>query len=226
MSRQKTVITADELLTRVMDGERDFALTRLSREDNGLSNIDGYDDLLLYLQTHDLRAEPIDAHGADWSNLKAQGLFLPFARMTDSDLSGADFTNADFHGSDFSNSNLRLAVLNGANLVASNLAGADLTKANLTGADLCEAHMLGTVLCDSDLMESWFLRVSLQNTDVTGASMDGAFFYRTDFRGLKGLDRVIGLSSAIFYRPIVTSREQQIIQSVSKNRLVVDLQAK
>lgn len=207
-----------------MDGERDFSSTELSPEESSLDGIDGYDDLLLYLQTRDSRAEPINAQNAKWSGLKARGIFLPFGKMANADLSGADLRDSEFRRADLSNCNLKGSLLSGASMIVCNLQKADLTDAKLRGTDMYEASVTGASLRNADMTGSFLLRLSFKDADVTGASMAGSLFYRTDFRGAVGLDHVVDLGSGIFHRPIVTAREKQIIEKALEHRLKLDLQ--
>lgn len=119
------------------------------------------------------------------------------ANMSGADFHGADLTNANFtprelrpgqgtlstlarnmlKSCDFTKAILRNANLDHAVLTFARFAGADLTGANLTDADLARADFTGA---------------DLTGADLTGADLDGATLL-----GVKGLDTVKGLATAL-----------------------------
>jgi len=119
------------------------------------------------------------------------------ANMSGADFHGADLTDANFtprearagqgtittlaknllKSCDFSKAILRGANFDHAVMTFSRFTGADLTGANLSSADLSRADLTGANLTDADL---------------TGADLDGATLL-----GVKGLDTVKGLSTAL-----------------------------
>ncbi|KAB2942355.1 MAG: pentapeptide repeat-containing protein [Hyphomicrobium sp.] len=119
------------------------------------------------------------------------------ANMSGADFHGADLTNANFtprearpgqgtittlaknmlKSTDFTKAIARGANFDRAVLTFARFAGADLTGAKLTGADLSRADFTGADLTDADF---------------TGADLDGATLL-----GVKGLDTVKGLSTAL-----------------------------
>jgi uncharacterized protein YjbI with pentapeptide repeats len=119
------------------------------------------------------------------------------ANMSGADFHGADLTNANFtprearagqgtlstlarnllKSCDFTKAIMRGANFDHAVMTFSRFAGADLTGANLTDTDLSRADFTGANLTDADL---------------TGADLDGATLL-----GVKGLDTVKGLATAL-----------------------------
>jgi uncharacterized protein YjbI with pentapeptide repeats len=103
---------------------------------------------------HIHRGEP-RPHGA---GARLSGTNLRGADLRDADLSGTNLRGADLRDADLSGTNLRGADLRGANLCDADLTGADLRDANLSDADLRDAN-----LSDADLY----------GTDLTGADLAG-----------------------------------------------------
>jgi uncharacterized protein YjbI with pentapeptide repeats len=119
------------------------------------------------------------------------------ANMSGADFHGADLTDANFSprearpgqgtlstlarnllkSSDFTKAIMRGANLDHAVLTFSRFAGADMQGANLTGADLSRADLTGA--------------------DLTGANLAGADLDGATLLGVKGLDTVEGLSTAV-----------------------------
>lgn len=113
-----------------------------------------------------------DFHGADLTDAN----FTPregrpgqgtITTLAKNMLKSCDFTKAIMRGANFDHAVLTFARLGGADLTGANLTDTDLSKADLSGADLTGA-------------------------DLTGADLDGA-----NLLGVKGLDTVKGLSTAL-----------------------------
>lgn len=113
-----------------------------------------------------------DFHGADLSEAN----FSPregrpgqgtITTETRNVLKSCDFTKAIMRGANFKHAVMTFARFNGADLTGANLADTDLSRADFTGADLTDANL-------------------------TGADLDGATLL-----GVKGLDTVKGLSTAL-----------------------------
>ncbi len=75
----KTEIAADQLVRRILDGERDFSETRLVAVN--LDEARGYSEMIAYLQEQDLRANPLNFERADWRGVRAVGLFWERTKM-------------------------------------------------------------------------------------------------------------------------------------------------
>jgi uncharacterized protein YjbI with pentapeptide repeats len=113
-----------------------------------------------------------DFHGADLTNAN----FTPresragqgtLSTLAKNLLKSCDFTKAIMRGANFDHAVMTFSRLNGADLTGADLTDVDLSRADLTGADLTDA-------------------------DLTGADLDGATLL-----GVKGLDTVKGLSTAL-----------------------------
>ena len=208
-----THVSLEELVKRLMAGERDFSATRIAPDDNSLETQEGFADLNRYLQEQDLRAEPILAERADWSGLKARGAFLGFSKLAGINLAGADLRGAEFRRSDFTDADLRGANLDGAFFVGCRTQGADLSGSSLRGADFYEASLVGAKLAGCDLTRAFLLRLSLKDADLTGADVTGADMYRCDLRAAIGLDTVAGLGTVALHQTIVTPAERAIVEA-------------
>ncbi len=113
-----------------------------------------------------------DFHGADLTDAN----FTPrevragqgtLSTLAKNLLKSCDFTKALMRGANFQHAVMTFSRFNGADLKGANLANTDLSRADFTGADLTDA-------------------------DLTGADLDGATLL-----GVKGLDTVKGLSTAL-----------------------------
>ncbi len=112
------------------------------------------------------------------------------ARLSQFDLSGANFANARM-GADMKNQSMGLmrADLSGANLAGANFSKADLSRAlmrftNLTGANLSGANLTGADLSGADLNGA-----DLTGADATEADLGGAFL-----KNVRGLETVKGVT--------------------------------
>jgi len=139
----------------------------------------------------DLGNNPADAprfSGANLTGVRAMA-----------NLSGADFHGADLSGANFSaheagqgKATLAANVFTGCDfaraiLHATNFEGAKLTFARFAGADLKGANLSHT-----DLSRADFSGADLSGADLTGADLDSA-----NLLGVKGLDTVKGLATAL-----------------------------
>ena len=196
MTNVLTEISAAEMVKRLLDGERDFASTRIASDKGDFSKTEGFEALNRYLPTQDLRENPIIITGADWKGVKAAGLFLNAVKAAGINLEGADLRNADVSGTTF---------------VGCRLMEADFTDAIMRGVDLYEANLSKGKLVNCDLTRAYTLRLNLGEVDMTNATMTDANLYRSDLRGAIGLETVRDLGTCQFKHTAVTSRERDVI---------------
>ena len=71
-----SVTNADEVIKKVMDGERDFKNTIIPKGGGYFFVCDGYTDMNEYLRSQDLDKNPIDISGSEWQYVKAPGLYI------------------------------------------------------------------------------------------------------------------------------------------------------
>lgn len=104
---------------------------------------------------------------ADFSPLEARPGQGTITSLMKNVLKSCDFSGADLHGANFDRADLTFSRFVGANLAGANLRKTDLSKTDFSGADLTDA-------------------------DLTDADLYGA-----NLQGVKGLDTVKGLSTAV-----------------------------
>ncbi len=213
MTNVLTEITANELLRRLLAGERDFASTRINAGQGDLAADPEFAALDEYLRGQDLRETPIVANGVDWRALRAPGLFFMGARLAGADFRGADLRDAEFRRADLSGAKFEGANVSGTNFIGARLMEADFSGATMIGTDLYEANISGGRLTDADLTGAFMLRLNLGSADLSGAKLTGVTFYRSDLRGAVGLDAVRDLGTCQFKHTIVTAHEQTIIEA-------------
>ena len=98
---------------------------------------------------------------------------------------------ADLVAAKLSNTDLSGANLNGANLIVANLSGANLSGAHLSGANLKVANLSGANLSDVHLYRANLSGADLSMVDLSGICMDTAIFEKTNLKGAKYNDKTI-----------------------------------
>jgi uncharacterized protein YjbI with pentapeptide repeats len=206
-----TEIASNELVRRILDGERDFSRTRLVADN--LDEADGYENMLAWLREQDLRASPLNFEGADWRGVRALGLFWERTRMAGMDLSGADLRDASLRGADLQRSNLQRANLSGATFVVAKLGGANFRNALMRGADMYECNATDAVMQRVDLTGAQLPRATFRGVDFTGAVLTNVNFYKTDLREVRGLVNTRDLATCSYFKTIVNAAEHDAIWS-------------
>ena len=209
-----TSISAADFVRRIMAGERDFSSTQISAADGDFTAQSSYAEMNRYLAgLTDLRDNPILLTSIDWRGVKAPGLYLLGAKMAGANFEGADLRDADLRRSDLSGANFRGANVSGAVFIGARLMEADFDGATMLGSDLYEANISKGRLTNCDLTGAWLLRLNLGGADVTGSKITNALFYRSDLRGIVGLDTTRDLATCQFKHTMVTSKEKAIIDA-------------
>ncbi len=139
-----------------------------------------------------LAKELLNCYEAGERNFKAanlSGVYLPWAQLSEVNLSKANLSEAYLHraylsGADLSEANLskvnlRDSDLSEANLNGANLSQAYLNKANLSQASLIGANLRGTDLSSANLSETNLSAATLtwtklSETNLSGANLSGA----------------------------------------------------
>ncbi|WP_407674182.1 pentapeptide repeat-containing protein [Nodularia harveyana] len=121
-------ITAEELLARYADGERDF---------RGIE--------LIQSQGVPLDSS-IDLEGAILRDINLRGAYLRQA-----DLCKADLTGADLFGVSLESACLKGAIIRDANLYSANLSWCNLTEADLGGTNLAQMNASSAVFCGANI---------------------------------------------------------------------------
>ena len=117
-------ITAEELIVRYGDGERNFAGIELLQSERFLPE------------------NPIDLKGVSLRNINLRGACLRYA-----DLTGADLTGADLTGAILMEAFLQKATIRDANLESVNLNWSSLHEADLRGTILSHMNACGAFFC-------------------------------------------------------------------------------
>jgi uncharacterized protein YjbI with pentapeptide repeats len=216
-----TEIASDELVRRILDGERDFSRTRLVADN--LDEADGYGDMLAWLKDQDLRANPLNFEGADWRGVRALGLFWERTRLSGINLSGADLRHASLRGADLQGSNLQRANLSGATFVVAKLGRANFRNAVMRGADMYECNATEAIMQRVDLTGAQLPRATFRGVDFTSAVLTNVNFYKTDLREVRGLVNTRDLGTCSYFRTIVTSAERDAIWAAISAQPMFDL---
>jgi uncharacterized protein YjbI with pentapeptide repeats len=119
------------------------------------------------------------------------------ANMSGADFHGADLTNANFtpreaRAGQGTLSTLAKNLLKSCDFSKAIMRGADFDHAVMTFSRFIGADLTGAKLTDTDLSRADFTGANLTDADFTGADLDGATLL-----GVKGLDTVKGLSTAL-----------------------------
>jgi uncharacterized protein YjbI with pentapeptide repeats len=138
-------ITAEELLARYADGERDFRGIEL-------------------IQSEGVPLDSsIDLEGAILRDINLRGAYLRQA-----DLCGADMCGADLFGAYLERAWLDRAIVRDANLFSANLSWCHLTEADLRGTDLNHMNASRAIFCGAKLTP--FEYAILIEADFRGAT--------------------------------------------------------
>jgi uncharacterized protein YjbI with pentapeptide repeats len=211
MAETVTKISAADFVNRILAGERDFNSTKIEGDFTSVSNYDEMNSFLAGLT--DLRENPILLNNIDWSGVKAPGIYLLGAKMAGANFAGADLRDADMRRSDLTGANFKGANVSGATFIGARAMESDFDGATMLAADLYEANISKGKLTNCDITNGYLLRLNLSGTDITGSKVTNATFYRSDLRGIQGLDTVQDLGTCQFKHTMVTQREKDIIDA-------------
>ena len=142
----------------------------------------------------DLRSDLADAPRFSGANMTGVRVMA--------NLSGADFRGANLTGADFSPLEARpgqgtITSLMRNVLKSCDFSGAALKGANFDRADLTFARFVGADLAGANLAKTDLSKVDLTGADLTGADLTDADLYGANLTGVKGLDTVTGLATAL-----------------------------
>jgi uncharacterized protein YjbI with pentapeptide repeats len=117
-------------------------------------------------------------------------------------MSGADFHGADLTGANFTPREARPGQGTLSTLARNLLKSCDFTKAIMRGANfdhavMTFARLAGADLTDANLTETDLSKADLTGADLTGANLTGADLDGATLLGVKGLDTVKGLATAL-----------------------------
>lgn len=161
----------------------------------------------------DLHKDGIPLVGVDLSGRAyLNGLRLPGADLTQSNLQGAELTLANLQGANLAvanlqdahlrGANLRRAVLRGVNLQKAYLAEAKLQAASLVGASLQEAYLGKAKLREATL---WF--AELQGASLNGADLQGANLEEANIEGADVREADLSTARALTREQILSAKD-------------------
>ncbi len=170
-----------------------------------------------WTNTSENTAEEIDAvDGAKLSdtNLRgaeAQKAFLVKADLTKANLQKADLSDADLRKAFLVSAELQKAILvkadlRHANLTQAYLQDALLVEADLRHADLTGAHLNQAILVYAKLQHAKLIRADLQHAELTGAHLDEA-----DFEGAE-------LSDANLEQAVLSGADNLTVEQLAQVR--------
>jgi len=145
-------ITAEELIVRYDEGERNFAgitLAHLGRDQKG-----------------------------ELQGISLQGINLRGADLLDAPLSGVDFSGADLTGAILREANLENAVLRKATLYSANLFWCCLVKADLTDAVMDQINATCANFRSAKMPNFGFERAILIETNFQGVNISNKIICR------------------------------------------------
>jgi uncharacterized protein YjbI with pentapeptide repeats len=119
------------------------------------------------------------------------------ANLSGADFRGADLTGADLHPLESRAGQGTITTLAKNVLKSCDFSGATMKGANLNRAVLTFSRFVGTDLRDADLSETDLSKADLTGADLTGTDLTKADLYGANLTGVKGLDTVKGLSTAV-----------------------------
>jgi uncharacterized protein YjbI with pentapeptide repeats len=117
-------------------------------------------------------------------------------------MSGSDFHGADLTGANLSPLEARPGQGTITTLAKNVLKSCDFSRAIMRGVNLDRAvltfsRFVGADLRDANLVDTDLSKADLSGADLTGANLTGADLYGATLIGVKGLDTVKGLSTAL-----------------------------
>jgi len=185
MPKQYMDLNVDELVVKLLAGERDLKNIRLPNFSD-LTENDGYQQLQDYLKSEDFEQYPLDITGSVLMGINAPELHLPYlignrVKLLRANLSGSCFSQANLEHAHFVDAKLYNVDLSGANLSRATLGIAELKIANLSGAKLYEAQLSAANLISADLTKADLTQADVRDADLSNANLSGAYLIGTNF---------------------------------------------
>jgi uncharacterized protein YjbI with pentapeptide repeats len=169
----ETPKSAEELLQRYAQGERDFENSTLPQAD-----------------LHGADLDEIELSESDLTGANLEGASICDAGLAGVDLRGATLPRAYLIGSRLFAARLDAAKLDGAHLLGADLTFASLVDASLVAADLERAVMEHANLVQADLRYARFMRTELHDVDFAACQFGETTFADADLSSAIGLDTV------------------------------------
>lgn len=153
-------MTGDELVQKILSGERDFSRIKLPDETK-LDSLNGYAQMNDYLKG---QRNPLFFNEADCVGIHARSLFAYYAKLERANLNGAHLERAYLGLAKLLETHLERAHLERTNLLGAILTGAYLKRASLERASLEGAYLIGVTGLDSTKGLGYAI---FENTTVT-----------------------------------------------------------
>lgn len=208
----------DELIKRILSGEKYFA--KITLEDEALDQHPLFPELNAYLKAHLSANSPLIFERAQWVNVTAKGIYLPFLEGKSMVLNGVDLSEGDL-----SDANLPWATIYNSVLLGTNLKGADLEQVVFRNVDLSSANLSYSLLNhasvyggDMDDLEDKFCNMSINdmlNANVQGFSAAELLSIRRLRAGLKSSG-----TPEKDIRDILEDHEKYLLKKREKSRII------
>ena len=208
-------MTPNELVSKILSGERDFAKLILPDMADLREFIPRLNE---YLKSQELQKQPLLLN-----NSKLYGLIAPLIFMPYSIMSGADMSRADMYRANMYRANMSEADMSGANMSGANMSGADMSEANMSRADMSRADMSRADMSEANMYRADMSGADMSRADMSEADMSEANMSRADIRGVIGLELCYSLDNALFNQTIVTENEKRIIEKAREKLQLFDV---
>ncbi|MFH0752755.1 MAG: pentapeptide repeat-containing protein [archaeon] len=220
MVNMLTKMGGEELIRKILSGEKDFSFVKL-KDGFNLNSHNRYGELQTYLKSQDLEENPLIISNAEMIYLQANGIFLPFligkkANLTGATLGNVSLLEANLAGANLEGAYLAKVDLEDANLSEANLSRVNLWKTNLAGSDLSnskllEAKILGTNLTEATLYGANLTKATLEGANLAGANLINAVFEGANLAGARNLEQAIDLKKARFSNTKISAGQEKIL---------------
>ncbi len=191
MAAQRTHMSGNEFVQKLLDGERNFK-TIVLEPYFSLARHERFEELQNRLREDDLENNPVILEGADLTGLDADGLVLPFLKANEACFKHATMMEASVESSEFEAVDFRYAKLPQADMRTCHFRDADLRQ-----ADLNLATLNGSLLSGADTAGANLLFTNLQACDI---------------QGIQNLGMARAVETANFQFVSLSDRERNIIR--------------
>lgn len=235
------VLSGESFIDRILGGQFDFKGVVLEKSFD-LSGHPRYQELQEYLR-RSTDSATFDFSGGRLVDLKARGWQVPGSRWVGAALDGCDLSEAHLELADLSQATLKRAnlgrcALTGATCIEANLENANLEEARLEGVNFWKARLRQAIfhkaqlrdalICEADLSGADFSSCDLTKGNLWGSALEGASFSNallreTQIKGVRELEKVIGLSRARFRKCRMGKAERDhILQAMDRFAFAIE----
>ena len=193
-------MTPNELVSKILSGERDFAKLILPDMTDLTEFIPRLNE---YLKSQELQKQPLLLNDSRLYGLIASFIFMPYSIMSGANMSRAIMSRAYMYRANMSRADMSGAYMSRADMYRADMSRADMSEANMYRADMSGADM--------------------SRADMSEADMSEANMSRADIRGVIGLELCYSLDNALFNQTIVTENEKRIIEKAREKLQLFDV---